>query len=167
MKNVFDIKNSILYILFSTILLSGCALPYLKPVKQLNNIISRPYENHREPKLGLKWLAVLTKSNEREQIELIDLRLRRKVNLPGLNRSDALPISLAVNSNGNRVVFVRQRGDLTELYMYRRGIGTLQKLDLSPKGVPRRVSIDGSGRILAVEVSREGRWDIDIIRIPN
>ena len=33
-------------------------------------------------------------------------------------------------------------------------------------GVPRSVSLDGSGRLLAVQVSRNGRWDVDLIRLP-
>jgi hypothetical protein len=28
------------------------------------------------------------------------------------------------------------------------------------------VSINGNGRLLAVQVSRRGRWDVDLIRLP-
>ena len=54
----------------------------------------------------------------------------------------------------------------TELVLYRRNAAALQRLPLDPPGVPRSVSLDGSGRLLAVQVSRNGRWDVDLIRLP-
>ena len=50
--------------------------------------------------------------------------------------------------------------------LYRRNVGATQRLPLDPPGVPRSVSLDGSGRRLAVEVSRNGSWDVDLIRLP-
>ena len=41
-----------------------------------------------------------------------------------------------------------------------------QRLPLEPPGVPRSVSLNGNGRRLAVQVSRNGRWDVDLIRLP-
>ena len=55
--------------------------------------------------------------------------------------------------------------DKTELLIYRRNVGTLQRIELSPKGIPRRVSLDSSGRVLAVQVSRSGKWDVEVIRL--
>ena len=98
--------------------------------------------------------------------ELIDLRTRRPVPLPGLNRADAQPISLSVSGDGGRIAVVQQREDRTELVLYRRNAAALQRLPLDPPGVPRSVSLDGSGRLLAVQVSRNGRWDVDLIRLP-
>ena len=50
--------------------------------------------------------------------------------------------------------------------LYRRNVGATQRLPLDPPGVPRSVSLDGAGRRLAVQVSRNGRWDVDLIRLP-
>ena len=99
-------------------------------------------------------------------MELIDLNSRRPVPLPGLNRADALPISVSVSADGERLAVVQQREERTELVLYRRNVGTLQRLPLEPPGVPRAVSLNGNGRRLAVQVSRGGRWDIDLIRLP-
>ena len=55
----------------------------------------------------------------------------------------------------------------TELLIYRRSVGTLQLIELIPKGVPRRVSLDSSGRVLEVQVSRDGRWDVEVIRLQS
>ena len=102
-----------------------------------------------------------------EKIELFNLRTRKKVPLPGLNRADAQPISVSISANGERLAVIRQRSDKTELGIYRRRIGTIQRLEITPKGVPRRVSLDGLGKRVAVQICRNGRWDVEVIRVPG
>lgn len=130
----------------------------------------RPAASIREQPAGSlpggRWLASLGQRNGRERVELIDLRSRSPVPLPGLNRADAQPISVSVSADGQRLAVVQQREDRTELVLYRRNVGATQGLPLDPPGVPRSVSLDGSGRRLAVQVSRNGRWDVDLIRLP-
>lgn len=104
--------------------------------------------------------------NGRERIELVDLRTRQPVPLPGLNQAGSQPVSASVSGNGERIAFVRTREGRTELMLYRRSAGALQRLPLEPSGVPREVSLDDAGRRLAVQVSRQGRWDVDVIRLP-
>ena len=152
---------------FTALGLIGCSSDQIKPINDLNGIFSQPTRSYREPGLGQKWLVALSNSNGKDRIVLINLTTRRNVLLPGINRPDAQPISVSVSANGQKLVFIRQRADKTELLLYRRKIGTVQRLDINPKGVPRRVSLDGSGRFLAVQVSREGRWDVDLIRLPG
>ena len=145
--------------------LNGCMQGEMRPIYALNDSLFQSANSYREPTLGLRWLVTLANYEGKEKIELVDLRSRTKVPLPGINRADSQPISVSVSSDGERVAFVRQRADQTELFIYQRRLGTLQRLELSPKGVPRRVSLDGSGRVLAVQVSRKGRWDIDVMRL--
>ena len=45
-------------------------------------------------------------------------------------------------------------------------LGAVQRLPLEPPGVPRAVSLNADGRRLAVQVSRGGRWEVDLIRLP-
>ena len=116
--------------------------------------------------MAQRWLASLTLRNGREQVELIDLGARQPVPLPGLNRADAQPISVSVSADGTRLAVVQQRDERTELVLYRRSVGTVQRLPLEPPGVPRAVSLNGDGRRLAVQVSRGGRWEVDLIRLP-
>ena len=111
-------------------------------------------------------LVSLGQRDGRERVELLDLQQRRPVPLPGLNRADALPISVSISADGERIAVVRQRADRTELVLYRRNASALQRIPLDPPGVPRSVSLDGRGRQLAVQVSRDGRWDLDLIRLP-
>ena len=153
-------------LLFSLVLVSGCSSPRPTPRPDLNGLLRQSVNSRRDPSLGGRWLASLGQRNGRERVELIDLRSRSPVPLPGLNRADAQPISVSVSADGQRLAVVQQREDRTELVLYRRNVGATQRLPLDPPGVPRSVSLDGSGRRLAVQVSRNGRWGVDLIRLP-
>ena len=153
-------------LLFSLVLMTGCSSPRPTPRPDLNGLLRQSVNSRRGPSLGGRWLVSLGQRNGRERVELIDLRSRSPVPLPGLNRADAQPISVSVSADGQRLAVVQQREDRTELVLYRRNVGATQLLPLDPPGVPRSVSLDGSGRRLAVQVSRNGRWDVDLIRLP-
>ena len=148
------------------IAIAGCSGDRPLPRPELNGLLRQSVRSRRDPSLAQLWLASLGKRGGRERIELIDLRNRRPVPLPGLNRADSQPISLSLSGDGSRIAVVQQREDRTELFLYRRNAAALQRLPLDPPGVPRSVSLDGSGRLLAVQVSRNGRWDVDLIRLP-
>ena len=152
-------------ILFSLLLL-GCSGPRPRPITDLNGRLRQNVDSRREPSLSQRWLATLSQRGGRERVELIDLTSRVPMPLPGLNRADAQPISVSVSNDGERLAVVQQRGDRTEVVLYRRGVGTVQRLPIEPPGVPRAVSLSADGRRLAVQVSRGGRWDVDRIRMP-
>ncbi len=145
--------------------LTGCFAGEIRPILGLNPILAQSGNSFREPGLAMQWLVSLANDQGKERIEMIDLQRLRRVALPGINRIDAQPISVSVSADGQTVALIRQRADQTELLIYRRSSGALQRLELSPKGIPRRVSLDGTGRVLAVQVSRGGSWDVDIIRL--
>ena len=153
------------YFLFLCCGLSGCLNSNMRPIYGLNNALLQSSSSVREPSLGQKWIVVLLNKQGKDKIEMIDILTKQKVPLPGLNRADSQPISVSISANGERLALIRQRADKTELLIYRRKIGSLQRIELNPKGIPRRVSLDGSGRVLAVQVSRDGKWDVEVIRL--
>jgi len=158
--------NQLLPLVLLPLLVLGCSGPRPKPVPELNGLLRQNVSSRRDPSLSQRWLASLSLRDGRERVDLIDLNSRRPVPLPGLNRADALPISVSVSADGERLAVVQQREARTELLLYRRGVGTVQRLPLEPAGVPRAVSLNGNGKRLAVQVSRNGRWDVDLIRLP-
>ena len=148
------------------LLLSGCGGGRLRPLPGLNQQLNQLGQG-RSPSLAGGWLALIAaRGNGRVQVQLIDVNRRNPVPLPGLNRADALPISVAVDQNGERLAVVRQREDRTELVLYKRSLQGTQLLPMEPAGVPRQVSFSADGRVLAVEVSRGGLWQIDLLEIP-
>ena len=153
-------------LLLLSLLLLGCSGPRPTPLPDFNGLLRQNASSRRDPALAQRWLASLTLRGGRERVDLVDLGARQPVPLPGLNRADAQPISVSVSADGTRLAVVQQRNERTELVLYRRNVGTVQRLPLEPPGVPRSVSLNADGRRLAVQVSRGGRWEVDLIRLP-
>jgi hypothetical protein len=147
------------------LLLGGCLGSMPVPLPNLDRRLAEAGSG-RSPALTGRWLALIAGRGGREQVQLVDLERGLPVPLPGLNRADAQPLAVGVDGAGERLVLVRQREGRTELVLYRRSLMAVEPLPMQPAGVPRRVSLRADGRELAVEVSREGIWQIDLIRLP-
>ena len=156
-----------IYFFLPLLFLGGCLPGNIRSMPAFNEALFKFSSSYREPSLSNQWLVALTNSQGKDKIEMINIRSRTRVALPGINRADSQPISVSVSANGERLALIRQRADRTELFIYRRSVGTLQRIELNPKGIPRRVSLDSSGRVLAVQVSRDGRWDVEVIRLKS
>jgi hypothetical protein len=120
----------------------------------------------RNPSLAGRWLALIVRRGGRDQIQLVDIEQRRPVPLMGLNRPDALPLAVSVDLRGDRLAVVRTIGGRTDVVLYRRRLGSLEPIPIQPGGVPAQVSLSADGRRLAVEVSRDGLRQVDLITLP-
>ena len=147
------------------LLLAGCLTPLPQPMVDLNQRLEAAGPA-RAPSLAGDWLALIVSQGGRDRVQLVDLQRQQPVPLPGLERPDAQPLSVAVDGRGERLALVRQLEGRTELVLYRRNLMALQPVPLQPPGVPRRVSLRADGRELAVEVSRQGQWQVDLIAVP-
>ncbi|WP_254965366.1 MULTISPECIES: hypothetical protein [unclassified Cyanobium] len=147
------------------LLLAGCLAPLPQPLVGLNQRLEAAGPA-RAPSLSGDWLALIVSRDGRDRVQLVDLKRQQPVPLPGLERPDAQPLSVAVDGRGERLALVRQLEGRTELVLYRRNLMALQPVPLQPPGVPRRVSLRADGRELAVEVSRQGQWQVDLIALP-
>jgi hypothetical protein len=145
--------------------LSGCMGGMPVPMGALDRQLEQAGAS-RAPALAGRWLALIGNRGGRNQVLLVDVERQTPVPLPGLNRPDALPLSVAVDGGGERLAVVWQIGDRTELVLHRRRFMSNERIPMDQAGVPRRVSLRADGRELAVEVSRDGRWQVDLIRIP-
>jgi len=145
--------------------LGGCMGEMPRPLMDLDRALEQAGSS-RAPSLGETVLALISGRGGREQVVLVDLRSRLPIPLPGLNRPDAQPLSVASDARGERLALVRHRQGRTEVVLYRRSLASLEPIRLQPDGVPRRVTLDPEGRSLAVEVSRDGLWQLDLISLP-
>jgi hypothetical protein len=145
--------------------LTSCLGPMPVPMDSLNRKLAQQ-GSLREPSLSGPWLALITNRSGRDQVELVDVNRQRPVPLPGLNRPDAQPLSVSVSGGGDRLVVVRQVEGRTELVLYRRGLMSSERIAMVPIGVPRRAVLRADGREIAVEVSRQGRTQVDLISLP-
>jgi Tol biopolymer transport system component len=146
-------------------LLSGCMGAMPLPIGPLNRQLESLGAN-RDPSLSSRWLALISGKGGREQVLLVDLERQQPLPLPGLNRADAQPLSVSVDGAGERIALVRQLEGRTELVLYRRSLQSLQPIAMVPSGVPRQVQLQADGRQMAVQVSRAGLWQVDLVRIP-
>ena len=147
------------------LLLTGCLGPMARPLVGLDRQLERLGPSH-SPALGDGWLALISERAGREQVMLLNLGRQQPEPLPGLNRPDARPLSVSVDSRGERLAVVRQRQGLTELVLYRRGLMATELIPMQPAGVPERAQLRADGRELVVQVSRDGRRDLDLIPLP-
>jgi hypothetical protein len=147
------------------LLLGGCLGPMPVPLGALDRRLEA-IGSSRAPALAGPWLAVIGGRGGREQVVLVDLERQLPLPLPGLNRPDAQPLSVGVDASGERLAVVRQLEGRTELVLYRRSLMALEAVAMEPPGVPRRISLRADGRELAVEVSRGGVWQVDLIQVP-
>ncbi|MCP9927290.1 hypothetical protein KBY90_05325 [Cyanobium sp. CH-040] len=147
------------------LLAGGCAGLQPVPLVALNQALEQE-ESSREPSLAGRWLALISARQGRDRVQLVDLDRGVQLPLPGLNRPDAQPLSVSVDVSGERLAVVRQLQGRTELVLYQRSLGNARPLPITPAGVPRRVHLRADGRQLAVEVSRNGLWQIDLISLP-
>ena len=146
-------------------LLSSCMGSMQLPIGPLNRQLESLGAN-RDPSLSGRWLALISGKGGREQVVLVDLERQQPLPLPGLNRADAQPVSVSVDSAGERIALVRQLEGRTELVLYRRSLQSLQPIAMVPSGVPRQVQLQADGRQMAVQVSRAGLWQVDLVQIP-
>ena len=145
--------------------LAGCMGTVPQPVFPLDRRLEELGPS-RAPSLAGPWLALISNRGGRDQVVLLNLEDQRPVPLPGLNRPDAQPLSVGVEAKGERLAVVRQLEGRTELLLYRRRLMSSQRIVMNPQGVPRRVMLRADGRELAVEVSRDGHWQVDLIELP-
>ena len=146
-------------------LLSGCMGSMPLPIGPLNRQLESLGAN-RDPSLSGRWLALISGKGGREQVVLVDLERQQPLPLPGLNRADAQPLSVSVDGAGDRIALVRQLEGRTELVLYRRSLQSLQPIAMVPSGVPRQVQLQADGRQMAMQVSRAGLWQVDLVKIP-
>ncbi len=145
--------------------LAGCLGPMPVPRAGLNRQLEQA-GGHRDPSLGLRWLALIQQRGGREQVQLLDLERQLPVPLPGLNRADALPISVSTDARGERLALVRQLEGRSEVVLYRRQLQSLQLIPMATGSIPTQVTLRADGRQLAVQVSRNGLWQIDLVDLP-
>lgn len=145
--------------------LASCTAGVPSPMSGLDRWVNHSGSS-RSPALAGQWLAFIASRGGREEVVLVDVENLTRIPLTGLNRPDAHPLSVSVDQGGNRLVVVRRIDGRTELVLYRRNLRSLDSIPMAPAGVPGLASISADGQEIAVQVSRGGLWQTDLIRLP-
>lgn len=109
-----------------------------------------------------RYLAFASDRANSRDIYLFDLRQRRFVNLPNLNRINSSQDQPALSANGRWIAYVSTERGRPDVFVYDRETQRSQLLTLNNRGSVRHPTITGNGRFIAYESARLGQWHIEI-----
>ncbi len=158
-------KGFITPIFIIALFLGGCSRNRFNPIYDLNSFFRRYSFDYESPVLARDYLTVLVDFNGNQTIELFDLKFKKIVPLPGVNIKNSIPLSASVSANGNKIAFIRKQNQENKLFIFDRKKGSIRSLSVGAESIPTQVSLAASGKVLAVQVLRNDRFDIQIIRI--
>ena len=110
-----------------------------------------------------RFLAFISGRDGRRRLMLYDLQLEQLVDLPWLNRRDAIAEHPSISNNARYIVYVASDSGRPEVELYDRVTQLVQVLTGAYRGWFRNPSISPDGRYIAFESGREGQWDIQMI----
>lgn len=110
-----------------------------------------------------RFLAFISGRDGRRRLLLYDLQEQQLVDLPWLNRRDAIAEHPSISNNARYIVYVASDSGRPEVELYDRVTQLVQVLSGAYRGWFRNPSISSDGRYIAFESGREGQWDIQMI----
>ncbi len=110
-----------------------------------------------------RFLAFVSNRDGKRQVMLYDLQQRHFVDLPGLNRPDAIAENPSLSRNGRYIVYMSSQQGRPEVELYDRSIRTSQVITAGYRGWVRHPSISPDGRYIAFESGSRGQWDIEVL----
>lgn len=109
-----------------------------------------------------RYLALVSDRNGGRNILLYDLRQRQFINLPRLNRPDAIAENPSLSRTARYIVYIASDRGKPEVELYDRATQRVEVLSTGYRGWVRNPSISPDGRYIAFETSRRGQWDIEV-----
>ena len=115
-----------------------------------------------------RFLAFVSNRDGSRSILLYDLRDKRFVLLPRLNRRDAIAESPSLSYNARYIAYVASDSARPEIELYDRATQRSQILTIGYRGWFRNPKISPDGRYIVFETGSRGQWDIEVLdRGPN
>lgn len=110
-----------------------------------------------------RYLAFVSNREGSRNIVLYDLERQQFVDLPYLNRRDAIAETPSISNTARYIVYIASDFGRPEVELYDRVTKTTQVLTRGYRGWVRNPSISPDGRYVAFESGRRGQWDIEVI----
>lgn len=112
------------------------------------------------PQIGGRYIVFVSDRQGKQDVYLFDGNNRRLVDIPGLNRLDAIASNPAISEDGRYIVFTGSLQGQTDIYLYDRQTRQLRNLTENLQAEVRNPTISGDGGIIAFESSANGQWDL-------
>lgn len=110
-----------------------------------------------------RLLAFVSSRNGQRNILLYNLQQQQLINLPGLNRQNAIAESPSLSYTGRYLVYIASDRGIPEVWLYDRAVQRAQVLTAAYQGWVRNPSISPDGRYVVFESGTRGQWDVEII----
>lgn len=115
-----------------------------------------------------RFLAFVSNRNGGRDLLLYNIKQKQFVNLPRLNRRDAIAESPSLSYTGRYIVYLASDSARPEIELYDRAVQQVQVLTIGYRGWVRNPTISPDGRYIAFETGIRGQWDIEVFdRGPN
>lgn len=110
-----------------------------------------------------RFMAFVSNRNGKQQILLYDLQQKQFVDLPRLNKEDAIADSPSLSHTARYIVYLASDQGRPEVELYDRITKSTQVLSIGYRGWVRHPSISPDGRYIAFESGIKGQWEIEVL----
>jgi Tol biopolymer transport system component len=110
-----------------------------------------------------RFLAFASNREGTRSILLYDLRNKQYLNLPRLNRRDAIAESPSLSATGRYITYIASDTARPEVELYDRATQQVQILTMGYRGWFRNPKISPDGRYIVFETGSRGQWDIEVL----
>lgn len=163
MKQLRAFSFKILYFLFFTFV-SGCSRALLVETEVIpGGINSNSVEEHPVYSGDGRYLAFASDRRGQRDIFLYDLKERRLVSLPNLNRRNSSQEQPSLSADGRYIAYVSTERGKTDIMLYDRQKQKSELLSLNIQGSVCHPTINGDASKVAFQTSQLGQWKIAIV----
>ncbi len=110
-----------------------------------------------------RFVAFVSNRDGDRKLVMYDLQKRQLIDLPGLNRPDALAENPSLSRTGRYIAYIASNRGRPEVELYDRVTNRAEVLTMGYQGWVRNPSISPEGRYIVFETSRRGQWDIEVL----
>jgi Tol biopolymer transport system component len=109
------------------------------------------------------FVAFVSNRNGSRGISIFDLQQQKFLNLPLINRRDAIAEMPSLSYTGRYIVYIASDRARPEVELYDRATQQVQVLTTGYRGWVRNPTISPDGRYVAFQTSIRGQWDIEVL----
>ncbi len=110
-----------------------------------------------------QFLAYVSNRNGQRQIVLYDLQRQVLIDLPGLNRGDAIAEHPSLSNTARYIVYMASDSGRPEIELYDRKTNRVQIISRGYRGWVSHPRISPEGRYIIFETGRRGQWDLEVL----
>lgn len=129
------------------------------PVESNGLGLNSPYADTM-PQVGQSLLTFVSDRNGSQDIYLWDLKARRLIPLPNLNRFDAIEADPSLSEDGRYIAFSASQNDRVGIYIYDRTSQQVRRIGGNLRGEARHPHLSADGQRITFEVNQQGQWDV-------